>query len=784
MTQPNKPTPAPSLPQAAILGGVLGILATLLLWPLRRPLLKDDALVAERLDLSPWIASPADQGGLADLLARTFTASAWLGPAAVGGLVAIATLLAFRLAVVAGMPLPLRAAAVCGAALAALPGTQALVIVIGGEAHTVGVMAIAAGALAATWREPLARLGGAGLLMLGTYILPGALPLALGGALVPLLTGPGRLRNPAVAVGLLGSLLAARAGAAWPIPVADPLIEADRLGFAFGHALRAPALAVTPGPRAMLATGHEALNGGWSSMHAALGWGIPALLGVLLAGWRAGLAIVLLAGFVAVGAPFLSASWIPGDRATAWLGVLPLLLLPLFLGRRLATSVLWRDGLTGTAIGLILIGFLGTYTGSTQAWLGQRRTALHLDGGQINPGATTTDPDPARIVLVAHDLSQTFPRESQVVSLARTARTMLADPELRAFRADQLQALINEMLQRAGVAGQEERDAAEAAERELLQRLVQAGIETRLTEILVTMADREGIDTWYVPVMAEVRERILFEAMELAFEKKQMRRLEGIAASLYQITSRLAAFATLLGDTHFSIPLRTYAIEYRATYGLQADGERIYLGVDQVDAGMPEEGIATIDAALPGLGRKDVIATVGLFARARARLSLGEASAAMDDLKRAWTLFSRIQRPLHEVVSDTKREHWQIMEGLLLRWEQARTQDPELAPAARRDLDQALSRSGAFGIRRVPQLLIQARVAIADGEADRARKLLEALRDLDPPRLVERGDGPTGRLDDRRWRRLGLETLLGLLGAEEEAVRADVEARIAALIPE
>jgi tetratricopeptide (TPR) repeat protein len=765
-----------------VLPMAFGVAAAAALWHL-------PSLFAPPIDLVPYLPAPRpgsgigerfrawlDQGGGRPLVLPLLAA------AAAGGL-----FLGLEALIRARLDRPNEVAALLPAVLwATLPGQTALHRLAGGESLLLAGAAAMAGFAMAGARSAVLALLGAGLAVSAVFAHPLALVLLpIAGLALAGRRGHGAsLLLPVFMLLGLGIGLHLLAGGSLTADPVHPELDGARPRLALEQAAAAPILSADRSLRSLLATGFEGLRGEWPAALGLLFW-------LLLFGWTALLAGVRDASrvFAATAAallavPWLVPAWVPGERAALAIALLPAALAPALLLARAGSAHLRLVAL-GVSLGVALVGvdlhFDVLSAGRPDArvrMLESRRTALAPPRRRLPSGADASAPelerDPVRLLLHIEDIVATSPHgeDDPAVFAAGTAALARLDHDPRGVLDP---ATVRERL-RARIRHPDAIPlSARPEERKLFPRLMP--LEQQLAELRVRIQG-EGILDGYATAVAEL-EPVIPDALEICLEGGSHPRFTAFGQVLLDVLRRLAEAADHLGEARDAASLREAVVELTARQPRAV----ALLGRSLLEAGRPAEALAALEEALPRLPAADPFTLIHRMALGAAEARTGDGRKGLATLQRAWADLTRgsLDGLLGWARPDTL-EYWLIAEGLLVRYELVSGLDPGLEPQARHDLERFLDPAFAFGVRRVPALVLRGRLRALSGDVQGARQDLREFLGLRARSLRERVDGAEGRLDYPRFRRLGIETILGPadLGLAPEE-RARLESELAAL---
>jgi tetratricopeptide (TPR) repeat protein len=724
------------------------------------------------MDLEPYLPGPRATGLGAILEDALMAHASWLRPFLFGVLgvmvfVGLDGLIrrTFRQAHEAG--------ALLGTALLLLlPGQSALFVTKGGAALLLGCGATALAVLLSLNRYAVGRLLAALFASMAVAIHPAFVCLVPCVAVASLI---GRQEESAAsrlffaAAILLGAAvtLLVTAGLA-PAPAIHESLSDRRWSDSLLLALAAPAYALEATPRSLLPTGYEVLSGSLPVWKGIGIWGLCLAIAAMTAGMLRATIAVLLAALAAL-APLWTPQGIPGDRILALFPLVPLAgVFSLFLG--VCRGNFGRDAFLGLTMGLLVMVGMQNYRRVDDSvggnFLASRLVAFQLPRVALAPGvdvpAPHLEPDPARLVLAAHDIS--------------TKKTM-ADPLVfRYADATQLESFGSVVIDPTGLErlrrtvsqnpGSMPLDA-DASEQRLFEDLLPP-LETLLAELRNDSVAADA-DAWYERVMARFTQAIP-DMMEVVRAGSRHPRVIHWARGLSQLAGDLGSLATRLGDSHFAVPIHELSVALTAN--VRATG---ILAVELTHVGRFDEARPLIEEARRGIPASDALGAVVRGSLGRIHYGLGERQESLEELERAWSgLGGRGAQVLTQTIDRRTVDYWLIVEILSLRYELAKERDRTLVKQAEFDLQEALDHASGVGKTMVPTLAFSGRFAYLRGQREAARTALEGLMKLPRGNIRERGE----RVDHARFRVLGLKTLLLLLTPEETDLRSQVEAQL------
>ncbi len=562
----------------------------------------------------------------------------------------------------------------------------------------------------------------------------------------------------AVAAGLWSTLVGPASGG--PPPVA----LGARVSHAVQDLLAFPVYVLVPWRRYDVPTGFYPLL---TSVPLILGGLVHAIVfgaGMMISGIRRGAVTAAVIAVGAVATAVLVRRQVPGNALT--LLPLALYLLPLVgvtlsvLRGRVATSI--QQGLL---LALILIAVnvawnRAAYFSSMGAVVDFPRQIDPLSRGDVF--APNLEEDPARLVLFAVTAPRTEPYAGAVIDRALS----LLDQGKPALQPQHLRTLAEDRGRMAGRSVQRSPEfhklvADVTRDLEIVQRLLADNTRLNFAQAGTALAES-------VPRVLDMFYNWGRE-METVEKLQQFRRL---AESVIPVASRAGYFET-------SVVLRE-AMQHLNPPDPEADA---VLGMHRVFTGDVDGGRAAIAQALTKTKKGTVVAELSRGVFGVTSLRRGDADAAMRDLSQAWNALAAggVQSVSYNVHSESF-DFYVVAEIALARYEAARSVDTALVPQAARDLTELLKSPLSFGVRRVPALGMMGRLNLLQGNREAGLALLREARSLKAESIDDRGDGPRGRLDFPRYRRMVLEWLRDALTDEAERhEKAEVETELASV---
>jgi hypothetical protein len=620
----------------------------------------------------------------------------------------------------------------------------------------------------ATWMHPLAGL-----------VLVAAVPILI------------RLRAGWVALVLvLGSVAGLSANGHLLEP---PVVGLEgRMSAGLATMLAAPVLALDVSSRALLATGFDWVGGRLPCLAGLACWlllfGAAALVG------RFRNAVPLMLGLVMAAAlcPFVVPGWVPGDVHTVLCG---LLIAAQLVGLVLApvSAAAWPALARGLAAGLLVLAALSAFQRAPQ--MAVRRFALAIPHHPPALGsllAPELEPDPVRLLLYMEDMMLVGGlKDPQTLTCGLNAKMRLSLAPPPCLDPETLRERLGQILEEPGHTPTD----ADPAEGWVFQKI--PALEARLGEVIARIS-AEGYEAAWQSSADELVS-MLPELAEVLTVRGRHPKIVQFQSRALDILRTMAKQATAMGEQGVSVPLRELLVDAQA----REPRALAILGRELIDVGRVSEGLAALEEALGRFPEKDVLQVVSEGALVWGRLlpaahgALGKSPdlslleraqllEAVRGLDAAWARLVGGQgadaRRLQQITPLESLDYWLVVEMLLRRHEVVVALKDERASQTARDVARALEASQAGGLRRLPALWMEARLALVGADSAKALRILREARALSPTTLRERGDGDAGRLLHVRWRRHVLQDLCQLLsGAEAAAERAAVEAELQSL---